>query len=45
MEGVTGQFFADWKPKTANKIAYDTDMAARLWQVSAELVGLTAAIP
>jgi NAD(P)-dependent dehydrogenase (short-subunit alcohol dehydrogenase family) len=45
MEGVTGQFFADRKPKTANKIAYDTDMAARLWQVSAELVGLTAAIP
>jgi retinol dehydrogenase 14 len=44
MEGVTGQFFADRKPKTANKIAYDTDMAARLWQVSADLVGLTAAI-
>jgi retinol dehydrogenase-14 len=43
MEGVTGQFFADRKPKTANKIAYDTDMAARLWQVSAELVALTAA--
>jgi NAD(P)-dependent dehydrogenase (short-subunit alcohol dehydrogenase family) len=42
IEGVTGQFFADRKPKTANKIAYDTDMAARLWQVSAELVGLNS---
>jgi NAD(P)-dependent dehydrogenase (short-subunit alcohol dehydrogenase family) len=40
LEGVTGQFFADCKPKTANKIAYDTDMAARLWHVSADLVGM-----
>jgi retinol dehydrogenase 14 len=45
VEGVTGQFFANRKPKTANRLAYDTDMAARLWQVSADLVGLTAAIP
>ena len=43
VEGVTGQFFANRKPKTANKLAYDTGMTARLWQVSAELVGLTAA--
>ena len=41
MDGVTGQFFANSKPKTANKVAYDTDMAARLWDVSADLVGLT----
>jgi hypothetical protein len=27
---------------TANKIAYDTDMAARLWQVSADLVGIAS---
>jgi retinol dehydrogenase 14 len=45
VEGVTGQFFANRKPKTANQVAYDTDMAARLWRVSADLVGLTAAIP
>ncbi|HEU4783613.1 MAG TPA: SDR family oxidoreductase [Ktedonobacterales bacterium] len=48
MDGVTGQFFANRKPKTANKVAYDTDMTARLWQVSADLVGMThvtAAIP
>ena len=37
MAGVTGQFFVNRKPKTANKVAYDTDMAARLWQVSADL--------
>src|SRR3989449_1768475 len=41
MDGITGQFFANRKPKTANKLAYNTDMAARLWQVSAELVGMT----
>ncbi len=40
MEGVTGEFFANRKPKTANKVAYDTDMTARLWRVSADLVGL-----
>jgi retinol dehydrogenase-14 len=43
IDGVSGQFFANRKPKTANKLAYDTDMAARLWQVSADLVGMTPA--
>jgi NAD(P)-dependent dehydrogenase (short-subunit alcohol dehydrogenase family) len=43
--GITGQFFANCKPKTANKVAYDTDMTARLWNVSADLVGMTSAIP
>ena len=43
LDGVTGQFFANRKPKTANKVAYDADMRARLWQVSADLVGMTAA--
>ena len=41
MDGVTGEFFAKGKPKTANKIAYDPDMAAKLWNVSAALVGMT----
>jgi NAD(P)-dependent dehydrogenase (short-subunit alcohol dehydrogenase family) len=41
VDGVTGQFFANRKPKIANKVAYDTDMTARLWQVSADLVGMT----
>jgi hypothetical protein len=39
--GVTGQFFVDRRPRAANKVAYDTDLAARLWQVSADLVGMT----
>ena len=42
LDGVSGQFFAHRKPKTANKVAYDTAMTARLWQVSADLVGMTA---
>jgi NAD(P)-dependent dehydrogenase (short-subunit alcohol dehydrogenase family) len=45
MAGVSGGFFANRKPKTANKLAYDTDMTARLWQVSAGLVGMAAATP
>jgi len=40
---VTGRYFADRKPKRSAKASYDLAAAARLWQVSAELVGLTAA--
>ena len=43
MGGVNGQFFANGKPKVANKVAYDADMTRRLWQVSADLVGMTVA--
>jgi NAD(P)-dependent dehydrogenase (short-subunit alcohol dehydrogenase family) len=45
VDGVTGQFFANSKPKTANKVACDTAMAAKLWAVSADLVGLTSREP
>jgi retinol dehydrogenase-14 len=45
VEGVTGRFFANRKPKTANKLAYDRDMTARFWQVSADLVGMTPTTP
>jgi retinol dehydrogenase-14 len=45
MDGATGQFFAKRKPTTANKVTYDRDMAARLWQVSADLVAMTLASP
>ena len=41
VDGVTGQYFADRKPKTSTKVSYDTAVAARLWKVSADLVGLT----
>jgi retinol dehydrogenase 14 len=40
VEGVTGRYFANRKPKTSNKASYDTATAARLWQLSADLVGL-----
>jgi NAD(P)-dependent dehydrogenase (short-subunit alcohol dehydrogenase family) len=42
VEGVTGQYFANRTPKTSHKSSYDTAAAARLWQISADLVGLTA---
>jgi len=45
LEDVTGQFFTNGKPKRANRIAYDIDMTARLWRVSADLVGMTATTP
>jgi retinol dehydrogenase-14 len=44
MDGVTGQFFANRKPRPANKVAYDTEKGARLWRVSARLVAMTPAI-
>jgi NAD(P)-dependent dehydrogenase (short-subunit alcohol dehydrogenase family) len=40
VEGVSGRYFANRKAKDSNKASYDTDAAARLWQASAELVGL-----
>ena len=43
VEGVTGVYFAGGSPRTTNKASYDETAAARLWQVSADLVGLTAA--
>lgn len=41
LEQVTGRFFANGKPKKSSKASYDEAVAARLWQVSADLVGLT----
>src|SRR5579872_4885965 len=40
-EGVTGRYYANRKPKTSSKTSYDTAAAARLWQASADLAGLT----
>jgi retinol dehydrogenase-14 len=42
LEQVTGRYFANSKPKRSAKRSYDEAAAARLWQVSADLVGLTA---
>jgi retinol dehydrogenase 14 len=43
LEQVTGRFFANSKPKRSSKRSYDEAAAGRLWQVSADLVGLAAA--
>ena len=40
MDGVTGQFFSNKKVRAANKFAYEPVIMARLWQASADLVGL-----
>jgi NAD(P)-dependent dehydrogenase (short-subunit alcohol dehydrogenase family) len=43
LEQVTGRYFANSRPKRSSKRSYDEAAAARLWQVSADLVGLTPA--
>jgi retinol dehydrogenase-14 len=42
VEGVTGQFFANRKPRRSSKRSYDEAGARRLWEVSAQLVRLDA---
>jgi retinol dehydrogenase-14 len=41
-EGITGRYYASRKPQTSSKASHDTTAAARLWQVSAGLAGMTA---
>jgi NAD(P)-dependent dehydrogenase (short-subunit alcohol dehydrogenase family) len=43
LERVTGCHFADNKPKRSSERSYDQAAATRLWNASADLVGLTAA--
>ena len=43
LEQVTGRSFADSKPQRSSERSYDKAAATRLWQVSADLVGLPAA--
>jgi len=38
-----GGYFANSKPKRSSERSYDAAAATRLWQVSANLVGLTTA--
>ncbi|MGH2381061.1 MAG: SDR family oxidoreductase [Candidatus Limnocylindria bacterium] len=42
VEGVTGRYFANRKTKESHKSSYDAVTTARLWQVSADLVGLSS---
>jgi len=39
--GATGAYFANRRPKRSSKLSYDLDLAGRLWDVSAELTGVT----
>jgi hypothetical protein len=41
LEQVTGRYFANSKLKRSSKPSYDETTAAKLWQVSGDLVGLT----
>jgi retinol dehydrogenase-14 len=43
LEQVTGRYFANSHPKKSSGQSYDKATAARLWQLSADLVGLTTA--
>lgn len=43
LKGVTGAFFASSKSRRSSRRSYDQATAARLWQVSATLVGLPPA--
>jgi retinol dehydrogenase-14 len=42
LDGTTGRYFAKSKVRRSSKQSYDTTVAARLWQVSAELVARPA---
>ena len=42
VEGITGRYFVNRKPRTSSKASYDTAAATRLWQVSTDLAGMTA---
>jgi retinol dehydrogenase 14 len=42
VQGITGRYYVSRKPRTSSKASHDTTAAARLWQVSADLTGMTA---
>lgn len=41
VEGVSGQYFIDRKPRQSSKLSYDEAVAHHLWQVSEQLTGLS----
>lgn len=40
VEGITGEYFANRRPEKSSTSSYDKTAAVRLWQISADLVGL-----
>lgn len=45
VEGVTGKYFVRRRDTRSSDISYNAEVARRLWEVSAQLVGLTADKP
>ena len=45
VEGVSGRYFSNRKAKRSHESSYDTTAGARLWQVSAGLVGIAVDTP
>src|SRR5438067_13475331 len=45
VEGVTGVYYSNSKPKKSSTSSHDSGAARRLWKVSVELVGPTAGCP
>ena len=43
VEGVSGKYFVDCQPAQSNQESYDTAVARRLWEVSAEMTGVGTA--
>ncbi len=41
MEGVSGGYYVKRRPARSSARSHDPEVAARLWQVSAELTGLS----
>ena len=44
VQGVTGTYFVNSKPKTSSKASHDEAAAARLWQISVDLAMRTAGL-
>jgi hypothetical protein len=42
VEGVTGKYYVQCKPKRSSRASTDRAAAARLWEISAGMTGLTA---
>lgn len=43
LEGVTGKYFADCKERPSSAISHDREAAQRLWDISEQMVGISAA--
>jgi NAD(P)-dependent dehydrogenase (short-subunit alcohol dehydrogenase family) len=44
VEGVTGKYFENQKPKQSNKASYDEAAQRQLWEISEEMTGLKQAV-